>query len=54
MGVEGLAPGGTLGVIDLAQVEHLALHDAAVVEALVFDHTPVGVRLAILLAELRA
>lgn len=52
VGVEGFAPGGALGVIDLAQVEHLALHDAAVVEAFVFHHTPVGVFLAILPPEL--
>ena len=52
VGLESLAPGGALRVIDLAQIKHLALHDAAVVEPFVFDHTPVSVFLAILLPHL--
>ena len=52
VGVESFAPGGALGVIDLAEIKHLALHDATVVEPFVFDHTPVSVFLAILLPEL--
>jgi hypothetical protein len=53
VGVERLAPGGALGVIDLAQVEHLALHDTAIVETPVFDHTPVSVLFAVFLPQLR-
>ena len=52
VGIMGLAPGGALGVIDLAQAAHLRLHDAAVVEAFVFDHTPVSVFPAVFLANL--
>ena len=52
MGVESLAPGGALRVIDLAEVEHLALHDAAVVQTFVLHHTPISVLLAILLPNL--
>lgn len=52
VGVEGLAPGGALGVIHLAEVKHLALHDTAAVETFVFHHSPVRVFLAILLPNL--
>ena len=54
MSVESFAPGGALGVIDLAEIEDLPLRDAAVVETFVFDHTPIGVFLAIFLPNLRA
>ena len=50
--VEGLAPRLTLAVVDLPEVKHLPLEDASVVEAFVFDDTPVGVRLAIFLPNL--
>jgi len=53
VGGERLAPGGALRVIDLAEIKYLALHDAAVKETFVFDHTPVSVFLAILLPQLR-
>jgi hypothetical protein len=49
---ERLAPCGALRIIDLAEVEHLTLHDAAIVEAFIFDHTPAGVLLAVLLTDL--
>ena len=52
VGVEGLAPSGTLGVIDRAEVEYLTLRDAPVGPPFVFDHTPTGVLLAILLPKL--
>lgn len=51
--LEGLAPGRALAIIDLAQVEHLALSHASVVQTLVFDDRPVGVFLAIFFADLR-
>jgi len=50
--VEGFAPGGALGIIDLAEIKHLALEDAAVAKPFVFDHTPIGVFFSILLAGL--
>ena len=53
MGVERFAPDIALGIIDLAEVEHLALSDAPVMETFVFDDTPVGVFLAIFFANLR-
>jgi hypothetical protein len=52
VGVERFAPGGARGIIDLAEVKHLPLHDAAVVETFVFDHPPARVFLAILLPNL--
>ena len=51
--VESFTPGFALGIIDLAEVEHLALRHAPVVETFVFDHTPAGVFLAIFFADLR-
>ena len=54
VGVEGLAPGGARRVIDLAEVEHRTLRDAATVEPLVFDDGPVSGLLATLLAKPRA
>ena len=52
MSIESFAPGIALGIIDLAEGEHLPLSDAPVVESFVFDHTPAGVFLAIFFADL--
>ena len=52
VGGERLAPGGALGVIDLAEVKHLPLRDATLVQAFVFHHTPASVFLAIFFANL--
>ena len=52
--LNGAAPGGTLAVVDLAEVEHLALHDPAIGRAAVFDDTPVAVILAVFAAVLVA
>ena len=52
MAGEGFAPAGALGVIDLAEVKHLTLRDAAVLETFVFHHPPVSVCLAIFFANL--
>jgi len=49
-----LAPSGFLAVVDLAEVENLALRDAAVVEPAVFDHRPRSMLLAVLAANLVA
>ena len=54
VGGEGLAPGGALGVIDLAEIKHLARRDAAVVAKSIFDHIPVSVFLALFFANLWA
>jgi len=54
VGVERLAPGGALRIIDLAQIKHLPLGDAAIGQAFVFHHTPTRVFLAVFFAELRA
>ncbi len=48
-----VAPGGALGIIDLAQVEPLPLGHAPGGETLGFDDTPVGVLLASFFANLR-
>jgi hypothetical protein len=42
MSVEGFAPRFALGVIDLAEVEHLPLSHTPVMETFIFDDTPVG------------
>jgi hypothetical protein len=47
VGIEGLAPGGALGVIHLAEVKHLPLCNASIVQTFIFHHTPVSVFLAI-------
>ena len=52
VGLKRLAPGGVWGVIDLAEIKHLTLRAAPVVETFVFNHTPIGVRLAIFFADL--
>ena len=52
VGVEGLALGGALEIIDLTEIKHLTLGAAAVVETFVFHHTPVSVFLAILVPNL--
>ena len=54
VGVDRLAPGGALRIIDLAQIKHLSLGDAAIGQAFVLHHTPVSVLLAVFFAELRA
>jgi hypothetical protein len=51
---DGLAPGLALAGVDLAQVQHLALHDSAVAAAPVLHHAPVVVGLAVLLASVAA
>ncbi len=43
-------PSRRLGRIDFSQIQNAALNDAATVQALIFDHTPIGVGLAILLS----
>src|SRR5204863_9883653 len=55
--VEGLdhpAPAFLLAVVDLAEIEHLALHDFAAGAALALDNAPVAVLLAVLEASIRA
>ena len=51
---DGLAPRLALAGVDLAQVQHLALHHAAVAAAPVLHHAPVVVGLAVLLASVAA
>ena len=48
------APGGALAVVDLAQIEELALHHAAVAVAAVLHHAPIAVLLAVLESSLGA
>jgi len=45
----GLPPGEFLAVVDLSEVEHLPLLDAAVGQAVGFDDAPVAVQLAVFL-----
>ena len=45
---DGLAPGGFLHAIEFAQVKHMTLDDALVVEPPVFHDTPIEMVLAIL------
>ena len=52
--VDRFAPGGALGVVDLAQVQHVPLHDASALASAVLDDAPIAVRLAILLSCLAA
>ena len=52
--LDGLAPRLALAGVDLAQIQHLALHDAAVAAAAVLHHAPVIVGLAVLLASVAA
>jgi hypothetical protein len=47
---DGLAPGRGLGRADLTQIQHVALHHSAALEALVLDDAPIAVRLAVLLS----
>ena len=47
--LDGFLPGGALGVVDLAQIEDVALHDATP-DAAAFDDGPGAMRLAVLLA----
>ena len=46
---DGLLPGGVLGVVDLAQVEDVALHHVAS-DAAALDDRPGAMLLAVLLA----
>ena len=48
--LDRFAPRRCLRGIDLAEIEHMPLHHAAVIEALVLHHVPVVVRLAVLLS----
>jgi hypothetical protein len=48
--LDGSSPRRSLRAVDLTQVEDVALHDAAAGNALVLDHTPIVVCLAILLS----
>ena len=50
--LNGLAPGRPLGVVDLPQVQDMALHDPPASHATVLHHTPVAVLFAVLLARL--
>ena len=43
-----IAPARTLAVVDLTQIEHLALHDSAASAASALNDTPVTVLLAVL------
>src|SRR5215471_3965534 len=47
-GIDHPAPGFLLAIVDLAEVEHLALHDLAAGAAFAFDNAPVAVLLAVL------
>src|ERR1700735_1809561 len=46
---DGFAPGRGLRRADIAQIQDVALHNAAGPEAMVLDDAPIAVRLAILL-----
>ena len=48
--LDRLAPRRSLRGVDLAEIQHVTLHDAAAVETLVLDDAPVAVRLAVLLS----
>ena len=48
--LDGLAPRGRLGWADLTQIQNVALHHPAALQALVLDDAPIAVRLAILLS----
>jgi hypothetical protein len=49
---DGAAPGRLLGIVDLAEVEHLALHHPPVGHPAILHHAPVAVLLAVLLTRL--
>jgi hypothetical protein len=52
--LDRLTPGGTLIVVDLAQIEHVSLHSPTAGYAAVLDDAPVAVLLAVLPANLLA
>src|SRR5208283_3194631 len=52
--LDRLAPGGTLAVVDLAQVQHMPLHRAPAGDPAVLDNAPIAVLLAVLAAQLVA
>jgi hypothetical protein len=47
--LDRLAPHRGLRGIDLAQIQHVSLHDAPARDTLVLNHTPIVVRLAVFL-----
>jgi hypothetical protein len=47
--LDGLAPHRGLRGIDLAQIQHVTLHDTATHDTLVLDDAPILVRLAVFL-----
>jgi hypothetical protein len=50
--LNGAAPSGPLGVVDLPQIQHMPLHHPPAGHATVLHHTPVAVLFAVLLARL--
>ena len=48
------APGRALGVVDLAQIQHVALHHTSVGDTAVLHHAPIAVLFAVFLACLRS
>ena len=51
--LQAFLPRLLLARIDLAQIQHMALDHTVAAHAFVFDHTPIGVQLAILLPSAR-
>jgi len=45
-------PAGVLRIVQFAEIQRLALHDAAAIDAFVFHHAPVAVKFSIFLARL--
>src|SRR5271170_3643277 len=52
--LDRLAPGGSLAVVDLAQIQHMPLHRATAGHPEVFHDAPVAVLLTVLVANLVA
>jgi hypothetical protein len=52
--LDRLAPGGTLAIVDLAQVQHVPLHRPAAGDPAVLDDAPIAVLLAVFAAKLVA
>ena len=46
--LDALSPGSLLRAIEFTEIKHMALHDAAIVQPAVLDHTPVKMHFAIL------
>ncbi len=53
-GFDHTAPRRELAVVDLAEIQHLPLHDLAARTALVLDNIPVAMLLAVLEAPVRS